>query len=73
MAILCNRASIKDVIAFPKATEGQDMMTGCPSDVPLVDKIRYHIPATDDEREEAVDSSPYHRVSSHIPRIFHFL
>lgn len=58
MAILCNRKSIKDVIAFPKATDGQDMMAGCPSNIPVADKIRYHIPLTDEEEKEAAFLSP---------------
>ncbi|XP_065200603.1 aspartate--tRNA ligase, mitochondrial isoform X2 [Planococcus citri] len=42
-SIICGSESIKDVIAFPKGWEGQDLMTGCPSDVPISDKKRYHI------------------------------
>lgn len=43
VAILLGRRSIRDVIAFPKTTEGRDLMTSAPADV--MDDVlnRYHI------------------------------
>lgn len=53
IAIICNTKSIRDVIAFPKGGDGQDFMTECPSDVPIADKIRYHIYPSDYQNADA--------------------
>ncbi len=33
MAILCNASSLREVIAFPKTTTGNELMTGSPAEV----------------------------------------
>ena len=33
MSILCNASSIRDVIAFPKAAGGKDLVVNSPSEV----------------------------------------
>lgn len=44
LVMLISKArSIRDVIAFPKGSEGQDVMTDCPCDIPLKDKLLYHL------------------------------
>jgi len=43
VAILLDRDSIREVIAFPKTSGGRDLMTGCPHDVGADVKQMYHI------------------------------
>ncbi|XP_038063597.1 aspartate--tRNA ligase, mitochondrial-like [Patiria miniata] len=43
ISILCGEPSIRDVIAFPKTIEGNDLMSGAPSSVEDVDLARYHV------------------------------
>ncbi|XP_066600886.1 aspartate--tRNA ligase, mitochondrial [Prorops nasuta] len=43
LAILCNVMSIRNVIAFPKTVEGQDLMSGAPTIISDAQKILYHL------------------------------
>lgn len=43
VAILMNRQSIKDVIAFPKTSAGHDLMTKCPQEIGTDVKNLYHL------------------------------
>lgn len=43
VAILLNRESIKDVIAFPKSSSGRDLMTNCPQEITNDVKLLYHL------------------------------
>lgn len=43
IAILLDRESIRDVIAFPKSNVGRDLMSGCPHTIDLDVKKMYHI------------------------------
>jgi aspartyl-tRNA synthetase len=48
MMWLCNTESIRDVIAFPKTTSAQDLMSGAPSTVPTADLDELHVKNTVD-------------------------
>ncbi|XP_071802616.1 aspartate--tRNA ligase, mitochondrial-like [Asterias amurensis] len=43
ISIICGEPSIRDVIAFPKTVEGNDLMSGAPSRVEDADLARYHL------------------------------
>lgn len=43
VAILMNRYSIRDVIAFPKTSAGHDLMTKCPQEISTDVKNLYHL------------------------------
>ncbi|SZE99578.1 unnamed protein product [Blumeria hordei] len=43
IAVLTNKDSIKDVIAFPKSSKGDDLMVKSPSKISDVELARYHI------------------------------
>ena len=43
MAILCNTTSIRDVIAFPKSSEGKDLMASAPATITDEDRKYYHL------------------------------
>ncbi|EPQ63689.1 Bgt-5469 [Blumeria graminis f. sp. tritici] len=43
IAVLTNKDSIKDVIAFPKSSKGDDLMAKSPSKISDVELARYHI------------------------------
>lgn len=43
VAILLNKNSIRDVIAFPKSISGRDPMTGCPDAISAEVKSLYHL------------------------------
>ena len=47
---MCGEPSIRDVIAFPKTVEGNDLMSGAPSSVEDGDLARYHISVDDAPR-----------------------
>ena len=47
MAILCGESSIREVIAFPKSTEGRCLMSGAPAPVTRQDVDYYHLPHSD--------------------------
>ena len=42
IAILCNETSIREVIAFPKSSEGRCLMSGAPAPVTQEDVNYYH-------------------------------
>ncbi|KAK3597214.1 hypothetical protein CHS0354_003719 [Potamilus streckersoni] len=42
-ACLCNCDTIRDVIAFPKSSDGKDLMSQAPSPVSKADLERYHV------------------------------
>ena len=43
LAVICRTASIRDVIAFPKSTEGRDPMSKAPAPLSQSDLDLYHI------------------------------
>jgi len=43
VAILTKSSSIRDVIAFPKSSEGRDLMAGAPANVSREEKSSYHL------------------------------
>ncbi|KAF4519970.1 hypothetical protein B566_EDAN005470 [Ephemera danica] len=43
LAVACGTASIRDVIAFPKAIGGRDLMSGAPVEMTEADQELYHI------------------------------
>lgn len=43
MALICQEPSIRDVIAFPKAAHGKDLMANSPGSVDAAVKKLYHI------------------------------
>ena len=43
IAILCKSRNIRDVIAFPKTSEGSDLMSNAPSNISDADKYFYHL------------------------------
>ncbi|KAJ8038919.1 Aspartate--tRNA ligase, mitochondrial [Holothuria leucospilota] len=43
VSLLCGERTIRDVIAFPKTSEGNDLMSGAPSSISQEDLDRYHI------------------------------
>ena len=47
VAILCNETSIREVIAFPKSSEGRCLMSGAPAPVMQQDVDYYHLSRTD--------------------------
>ncbi|KAF0698770.1 Aste57867_10628 [Aphanomyces stellatus] len=46
IAILCGAPSLRDVIAFPKSTTGNELMTGSPGPVTTEQLTEYHIAVT---------------------------
>ncbi|KAF9987849.1 hypothetical protein BGZ65_001571 [Modicella reniformis] len=48
MAILCETASIRDVIAFPKSTSGRDLVVGSPSELTEQQLGEYKIRVVED-------------------------
>ena len=47
VAILCGESSIREVIAFPKSSEGRCLMSGAPAPVTPQDIDYYHLPRSD--------------------------
>jgi len=56
VAILCGESSIREVIAFPKASEGQCLMCGAPAPVTQDDVDYYHLPTRADETSKKTES-----------------
>ncbi|PVH88125.1 hypothetical protein DL98DRAFT_509616 [Cadophora sp. DSE1049] len=55
IAVLTGCESVRDVIAFPKSSKGEDMMVKSPSKITDVELARYHLAFADDlPREGAV-------------------
>jgi len=46
VAILCGESSIREVIAFPKSSEGRCLMSSSPAPVTQEDIDYYHLPST---------------------------
>lgn len=46
ISILCRAQSIRDVIAFPKTVDGNDLMTGAPADISEQERDLYHLKRT---------------------------
>ena len=55
IAIMCDALSIRDVIAFPKSTEGTDLMTGAPCELSQVDLDTYKVSVTKKENTNKED------------------
>lgn len=53
IAVLTGRESVKDVIAFPKSSKGEDMMVKSPSKITDVELARYHLALADDVSRDA--------------------
>lgn len=51
MAMLTDKASVRDVIAFPKHTDGQDRFVGSPSELTEVQLATYHLAIVDETVE----------------------
>lgn len=49
ISIICNTNSIRDVIAFPKSSEGRDPMSKAPCEISEEEKKMYHIKIIDDK------------------------
>ncbi|ESO93957.1 hypothetical protein LOTGIDRAFT_177302 [Lottia gigantea] len=47
MSLICKTKNIRDVIAFPKSSEGKDLMSGAPSQISRKDLDNYHISVKD--------------------------
>jgi aspartyl-tRNA synthetase len=43
VALLCNAASLRDVVAFPKTAQGNELLTGSPASVSDAALRDYHI------------------------------
>lgn len=43
IAIMTGRESVRDVIAFPKSSKGEDMMVRSPSKITDAELIQYHL------------------------------
>ena len=43
VALACGAPSIRDVIAFPKSSDGRDLMAGAPSDISGEEYQLYHL------------------------------
>jgi len=48
MSIMCNSATIRDVIAFPKGSDGKDLMSNAPTNITSDQKSIYHIDVKSD-------------------------
>ena len=51
IAVLTGRESVRDVIAFPKSSKGEDMMVRSPSKMTNLELARYHLALADVPRE----------------------
>jgi aspartyl-tRNA synthetase len=52
VAVMTGRESVKDVIAFPKSSKGEDMMVRSPSRMTDVELDRYHLQLKSPRRGE---------------------
>ena len=52
VALLAGTSTLRDVIAFPKSTNGRDLMTGAPSRIGEEDLAAYHIAERQEQQEE---------------------
>ncbi|KAH7327231.1 tRNA synthetases class II-domain-containing protein [Rhexocercosporidium sp. MPI-PUGE-AT-0058] len=53
IAVLTGRESVKDVIAFPKSSKGEDMMVKSPSEITDMELARYHLAIAHDVQKDA--------------------
>ncbi|KIX07038.1 aspartate-tRNA ligase [Rhinocladiella mackenziei CBS 650.93] len=58
MAMLTDRTSVRDVIAFPKYTDGQDKFVGSPSALTQGQLATYHLTFTDGPADNSFSPSP---------------
>ena len=64
IAILTGCESVRDVIAFPKSSKGEDMMVKSPSTITDVELARYHLALADAvSREDAVTEEVEHTLT----------
>ncbi|XP_076237922.1 aspartyl-tRNA synthetase, mitochondrial [Calliopsis andreniformis] len=64
ICILCNAESIRSVIAFPKTSEGRDLMSGAPGPISEEEKILYHMTTT--YGKEKVKNDSFHSTVSYV-------
>ncbi|XP_076067094.1 aspartyl-tRNA synthetase, mitochondrial isoform X2 [Oratosquilla oratoria] len=57
ITILCGAASIRDVIAFPKSSEGRCLMSGAPAGITQEEKELYHILSKESCSEDTKDKA----------------
>lgn len=50
LAILCRAPTIRDVIAFPKTSEGRDLMGDTPAPLSIEELKFFHLPYTNNSR-----------------------
>jgi len=64
IAVLTGCESVRDVIAFPKSSKGEDMMVKSPSRITDVELARYHLALADAvSREDPVTEEAEHTLT----------
>ena len=62
LAIMCGSKSIRDVIAFPKSSRGEDIMSRAPATLTKEESIYYHQPISHDQQSHDVSHEVSHDV-----------